>query len=51
MLGDAQQELRYMMIDVYIIIGGIEDAIVGIGINDVHRHTDGSRMTRNLWNC
>jgi hypothetical protein len=51
MLGDAQWELHYIMIDVYIIIGDIEEATVGNEINDVHRHINGSMMTRNSWNC
>ena len=50
MLGDAQQDLRYIIIIVYIMIGGIDDATAGIGINDVHRHTSGDGMIHNLWN-
>ena len=41
MLGDTQWELRYIIIFVCIIVDNIDDATVGIEINDVHRHTDG----------
>ena len=51
MLGDAQRGLRYIIIIVYIIIGDIDGAIVGIWINNVLRHIYGDATTRNLWNC
>ena len=46
MLGDAQRDLHYIMIFVYILIGEI-DATAGIGISDVHGHTDGDGTIRN----
>ena len=51
MLGDAQRDLRYIIIFVYIIIGDIDDATVDTGTNDVHGHTVGDGMICNSWNC
>ena len=51
MLGDAERDLRYIIIFVYIIIGDIDDATVDTGTNGVNGHTNGDGMIRNSWNC